>query len=47
LELRDAGGTRAAPSFDVGQAAFALTFTPDGAGGWTVSGLVDESASGG
>jgi hypothetical protein len=47
LELRDASGTRAAPAFDVGQAAFELTFTPDGAGGWTVAGLVDESSGGG
>lgn len=47
LELRDAGGTRAAPAFDLAQGAFELTFTPDGGGGWTVSGLIDGSAGGG
>lgn len=45
LELTDAAGTRAATTLDAGPAAFELTFTPDGAGGWTVAGLVDDPSA--
>lgn len=43
LELTDAAGTRSTTSLTVDRAAFELTFSPDGAGGWTVAGLVDAS----
>lgn len=42
LELTDAAGTRAASGLSVDQAAFDLTLTPDGVGGWRIAGLVDE-----
>jgi hypothetical protein len=45
LELTDAAGTRAATTLDAAAVAFELTFTPDGAGGWAVAGLVDDAAA--
>jgi hypothetical protein len=45
LQIVDADGTRSAPSLKGDPAAFDLTFTPDGAGGWTVDGVVDQTAA--
>ena len=45
LELTDADGTHVEPNLATDVAAFDLTFTPDGAGGWTVDGVVDQPAS--
>lgn len=42
LELTNAAGTRTATTLTVELAAFDLTLTPDGAGGWRIAGLVDE-----
>jgi hypothetical protein len=44
LEVTDDEGTRAeAGLMTEAVAAFDLTFTPDGAGGWTVEGVVDDA----
>jgi hypothetical protein len=45
LEITDADGTHVEPNLATDVAAFDLTFTPDGAGGWTVDGVVDQPAS--
>lgn len=45
LEVTDAGGTHAETDLSTGIAAFDLTFTPDGAGGWTVDGVLDQTAA--
>jgi hypothetical protein len=44
LEITDPDGTRTEESLVTQVAAFDLTFTPDGAGGWTVEGIVDQPA---
>lgn len=41
--LTDADGTRQSPSYVVDVAAYDLTITPDGSGGWTIEGLVDST----
>jgi hypothetical protein len=43
LALTDSTGAHRAASFLSEQAAFDLTFTPTGDGGWLIDGLVDES----
>jgi len=45
LEVTDADGTRTETTVATEVAAFDLTFTPDGAGGWTVDGVVDQAAA--
>ncbi|MGH9276129.1 MAG: hypothetical protein ACRDZU_15915 [Acidimicrobiales bacterium] len=45
FEVTDAGGTHAETALQTGTAAFDLTFTPDGAGGWTVDGIVDQATA--
>lgn len=42
LEITDGDGTRTEETLVTQVAAFDLTFTPDGAGGWTVEGIVDQ-----
>lgn len=44
LELTDAAGTAPAPLFEMGDAAYELTFVAEGAG-WTVQGLVDADGA--
>lgn len=44
LEITDPDGTRTEESLVTQLAAFDLTFAPDGAGGWTVEGIVDQPA---
>jgi len=41
LDLTDADGARRAPSYLVDAAAYDLTLTPDGSGGWLIDGLID------
>jgi hypothetical protein len=43
LQVVDADGTRTEDSLQGDPAAFDLTFTPDGAGGWTVDGVIDHA----
>lgn len=43
LVLTDVDGPVDATTFEVAAAAFDLTFSPDGSGGWRVEGLVDEA----
>lgn len=42
LEITDPDGTRTEENLVTQVAAYDLTFTPDGAGGWTVEGIVDQ-----
>lgn len=42
LEIEGPDGTQTQDAFATEVTAFDLTFTPDGAGGWTVDGLVDQ-----
>lgn len=44
LELTDAAGTRSATGLSIDHAAFDLTLTPDGIGGWRIAGVVDRPA---
>lgn len=44
LEITDPDGTRTEETLVAEVAAFDLTFTPDGSGGWTVEGIVDQPA---
>jgi hypothetical protein len=44
FEITDDDGTRAATSLASEVSAYDLTFTPDGAGGWTVDGVVEQAA---
>ncbi|MFP5254770.1 MAG: hypothetical protein ACLGI8_02855 [Acidimicrobiia bacterium] len=43
LEVTGAEGPVTGSTFEVARAAFDLTFTPDGTGGWRIEGLVDET----
>lgn len=45
FEIVDADGTRSASSLGTEVVPFDLTFTPDGAGGWTVDGVVDGAVT--
>lgn len=46
LEVTDLDGTRTATAVTTeAPSAFDLTFTPDGAGGWTVDGLVEQATA--
>jgi len=45
FEVTDADGTRSATSLATEEAPFDLTFTPDGAGGWTVDGVVEQAVA--
>lgn len=42
FEITDSQGTRSETTIATEVAAFDLTFTPDGAGGWVVDGIVDQ-----
>lgn len=42
IEVTDADGTRTETTITTEVAAFDLTFTPDGNGGWTVDGIFDQ-----
>lgn len=45
FEITDAEGSRPETTIATETAAFDLTFTPDGDGGWTVDGIVDQAAA--
>lgn len=46
LDLIDRSGTRPTTALTVDRAAFDLTLTPTGDGGWSIAGLVDSSSAG-
>lgn len=46
LDLTDRSGTRPTTALTVDRAAFDLTLTPTGDGGWSIAGLVDSPSAG-